>query len=65
MQKGPVRFLACEDPLEQGKATHSSILAWRVPWIVSSMGLQSVQNDRVTFTFLGQILFFIKSYKII
>ena len=29
-----------EDPLEKGKATHSSILAWRIPWTVYSMGLQ-------------------------
>ena len=32
MQETPVRFLDCEDPLEEGKATHSSILAWRIPW---------------------------------
>ena len=31
-----------EDPLEKGKATHSRILAWRVPWTVKSMGLQRV-----------------------
>ena len=31
MQETPVRFLGWEDPLEKGKATHSSILAWRVP----------------------------------
>ena len=36
-----VRFLGWEDPLEKGKATHSSILAWRVPW-TKSMGLQRV-----------------------
>ena len=29
-----VRFLGWEDPLDQGKATHSSILAWRIPWTV-------------------------------
>ena len=29
--------LCWEDPLEKGKATHSSILAWRIPWTVSSM----------------------------
>ena len=29
-----VRSLGCEDPLEKGKATHSSILAWRIPWTV-------------------------------
>jgi len=31
MQEIPVQFLGWEDPLEQGKATHSSILAWRIP----------------------------------
>ena len=32
MQETLVRFLGWEDPLEKGKATHSSILAWRIPW---------------------------------
>ena len=36
---------AWEDPLEKGKATYSSILAWRTPWTVSSMGLQRVGQD--------------------
>ena len=31
-----VQSLGCEDPLEKEKATHSSILAWRVPWTVYS-----------------------------
>ena len=34
MLKTPVQFLGWEDPLEKGKATHSSILAWRIPWAV-------------------------------
>ena len=34
-----------EDPLEKGKAAHSSILAWRIPWTVESMGLQKVRHD--------------------
>ena len=38
MQETWVRFLGWEDPLEKGKATHSSILARRIPWTVSSMG---------------------------
>ena len=29
-----VQSVGCEDPLEKGKATHSSILAWRIPWII-------------------------------
>ena len=34
MRKTWVRSLGWEDPLEKGKATHSSILAWRIPWTV-------------------------------
>ena len=34
MQETSVRSLGWEDPLEKGKATHSSILAWRIPWTV-------------------------------
>ena len=33
-QEMQVRFLGQEDPLEEGMATHSSILAWRMPWIL-------------------------------
>ena len=45
-----VRSLGWEDPLEKGKATHSSILAWRIPW-TKSMGLQRVGHNGVTFIF--------------
>ena len=34
MQKTCVRSLGWEDPLEKGKATHTSILAWRIPWTI-------------------------------
>ena len=34
MQETLAQFLGWEDPLEKGKATHSSILAWRIPWTV-------------------------------
>ena len=47
-----VLSLAWEDPLEKGKATHSSILAWRIPWTIWFMGLQRVGHDWVTFTFI-------------
>ena len=40
-----VRSLGWEDPLEKGKATHSSILAYRIPWTVQSMGSQRVGHD--------------------
>ena len=36
-----------EDPLEEGKATHSSILAWKIPWTEKPGGLQSVRLQRV------------------
>ena len=41
--------LSWEDPLEKGKATHSSILTWRIPWTIQSMGLQRVRYDWATF----------------
>ena len=46
-----IRSLGWEDPLEKGKATHSSILAWRIPWTIQSMGSQRVGYNWATFTF--------------
>ena len=40
-----VRSLGWEDPLEKEMATHSSILTWRIPWTVQSIGLQRVRHD--------------------
>ena len=45
-----VRSLGWEDPLEKEMATHSSILAWRIPWAeepggLKSMGLQRIRHD--------------------
>ena len=42
-----VRFLGREDSLEEGMATHSSILAWRIPWTEEPGGLQSMGSQRV------------------
>ena len=42
-----VRPLGQEDPLEKGMATHSSILAWKIPWIEEPGGLQSIGLQRV------------------
>ena len=42
MQEKWIQFLVQEDPLEEGTATHSSILAWRIPWTEEPGGLQSV-----------------------
>ena len=47
MQETRVRSLGWEDPLEKGMATHSSILAWRIPWTEESGGLQSMGSQRV------------------
>ena len=48
-----------EDPLEKGMATHSSVLAWRIPWTeepggLQSMGSQRVGNDSATITFITE-----------
>ena len=45
MQETPVQLLGWEDPLEEGTAPHSSILAWRIPRTVQSVGLQGVGHD--------------------
>ena len=42
-----VRYLGGKDPLEEGMATHSSILAWRIPWTEDPGGLQSIGQQRV------------------
>ena len=47
MQETQVQSLGWEDPLEKGMASHSSILAWRIPWTVEPGGLQSVRSQRV------------------
>ena len=53
MQEIWVQYLGWEDPLEEGVATHSSSLAWRIPmdrgpWWLQSVGLQRVGLDWVT-----------------
>ena len=42
-----VQSLGWEDPLEEGMATYTSILAWRIPWTEESGGLQSIGLQRV------------------
>ena len=46
-EETPVRFLGREDPQEEGMATHSRILAWRIPWTVETGRLQSMESQRV------------------
>ena len=41
-----IRSLGVGDPLEEGMATHSSILAWRIPWTEEPGGLQSTGSQR-------------------
>jgi len=47
MQETQVQSLGQEDPLEEGMATHSSILAWRIPWTEEPGRLQSTGLQRV------------------
>ena len=47
VQETQVRSLDEEGPLEKGMATHSSILAWRIPWTEEPGGLQSMGSQRV------------------
>ena len=47
MQETQVRSLGQENPLEKEMATHSSILAWRIPWTEQPGGLQSMGSQRV------------------
>ena len=47
MRETWVQSLGWEDPLEEGMATHSSILAWRIPWREEPSGLQSIGSHRV------------------
>ena len=46
-QEMPVQSLGQKDPLEEGMATHSSILAWRIPWTEEPDRLQYVGSQRV------------------
>ena len=48
MQETQVRCLGQEDPLEKGMATHSRILAWRIPWAEEPGRLQSVGSQSQT-----------------
>ena len=56
----PSLILGWEDPLEKEMATHSSILAWKIPWTekpcrLQSMGSQSVEHDWVTLLYVHKI----------
>ena len=47
IQETQVRSLGQKDPLEEEMATHSSILAWRIPWTEEPSGLQFIGSQRV------------------
>ena len=47
VQESQVWSLGRDDPLEKGMATHSSILAWRIPWTEEPGGLQSMGSQRL------------------
>ena len=47
MQETQVQSLGQEDPLEEGMAAHSSILAWTIPWTEEAGGLPSIGSQRV------------------
>ena len=47
MQETQVLALGQEDPLEKERVTHSSTLAWRIPWTEEPDGLQSMGSPRV------------------
>ena len=46
-QEMQVQSFGQEDPLEKETATHSSVLAWKIPWIEEPGGLQSVGSQRI------------------
>ena len=46
MQGTQIRSLGQEDPLEEERATHSSILAWKIPWTEESGGLHSLWDHK-------------------
>ena len=48
MQEVRVQFLGWDDTLEEEMATHSSILAWEIPWTEEPGGLQSMGSQRVS-----------------
>ena len=47
MQETRIQSLGRDDPLEKGMATHSSILAWKIPWMEEPGRLQSMGSQRV------------------
>ena len=59
MQETQVQSLDWEDPLEKEMATHSSILAWRIPWTEQPGRPQSMQSQRVSHDWVTDTFFFL------
>ena len=55
IQETQVQFLGREDPLEEGMAAHSSILAWRIPWTEEPGGILSIGLVAQSCTLLKQL----------
>ena len=58
MQETQVRSLGAEDPLEKGMATHSSILAWKIPW------MEEPGRDEILMEQAKKIIFFPHSHSV-
>ena len=58
MQETQVRCLDWEDPLEKGMETHSSTLAWRIPWTEEPGGLQAMGSQRVGHDWVPNTFYF-------
>ena len=56
VQETQVQSLGQEDPLEKGMATHSRILAWRIPWTEEPDRLQSIESDTTEHTHLLRVV---------
>ena len=57
MQETWVQSLGQEDSLEKEMATHSSVLAWRIPWMEEPGGLQSMWSQRVRHDFMTSLTY--------
>ena len=65
MQETHVQSLGWEEPLEKGMATHSNILAWRIPWTEEPGGLQSMQLQRVKHNWVTNMLTLVTLFNLI
>ena len=62
MQETLVRSLDQEDPLEKEMATHSSILAWEIPWTEEPGGLQSMGSQKSQYKYIYIYIFFFRFF---